>query len=86
MVISFINEPKNAPAITPLLSCLVESTMKQMMGREDCLPSFIAEDEAATMKQGSLAETVSTMRSFGTSTIYCTQDISQGIVQYGDDE
>lgn len=85
MVISFINEPKNAPAITPLLSCLVESTMKQMMGREDCLPSFIAEDEAATMKQGSLAETVSTMRSFGTSTIYCTQDISQGIVQYGDD-
>jgi hypothetical protein len=83
VVISFVNEPKNAPAITPLLSCLIESTMKQMMGRF-CKPSFIAEDEAATMKQGNLAETVSTMRSFGTSTIYCTQDISQGIVQYGD--
>lgn len=84
MVISFLNEPKNAPAITPLLACLIESTMKQMMVR-GCLPSFIVEDEAATMKQLSLAETVATMRSFGTSTIYCTQDISQGNVQYGAD-
>ena len=84
MVISFINEPKNAPAITPLLSCLIESTMKQMMERF-CKPSFIAEDEGATMKQGNLAETVSTMRSFGTSTVYCTQDVSQGNVQYGVD-
>lgn len=83
-VICFLNEPKNAPAITPLLACLIESTMKQMMVR-NCLPSFIAEDEAATMKQLSLAETVATMRSFGTSTIYCTQDISQGNVQYGVD-
>lgn len=83
-VICFMNEPKNAPAITPLVACLMETTMKQMMIR-DAVPSYILIDEGATMKFRGLAETVATMRSFGTATIYCSQDISQGIVRYGKD-
>ena len=83
-VICFLNEPKNAPAITPLVACLIETTMKQMMIR-NALPSFLLFDEAATMKFRGLSETVATMRSFGTATIYCAQDISQGIVRYGKD-
>ena len=83
-VVCFLNEPKNAPAITPLVACLIETTMKQMMIR-NALPSFLLFDEAATMKFRGLSETVATMRSFGTATIYCAQDISQGIVRYGKD-
>lgn len=83
-VICFLNEPKNAPAITPLVACLIETTMKQMMIR-NAKSSFLLFDEAATMKFRGLSETVATMRSFGTATVYCAQDISQGIVRYGKD-
>lgn len=80
-VISFLNEPKNSPATTPLVACMMSAVKRQMMKR-DMLPSFAIIDEGATFTDRELAESVATMRTFGMSTVFCTQDISQGINRY----
>lgn len=85
IVLSVINEPKNAPALTPLLGAILQATTLQMMQRNR-KPSFVLLDEAPTVKLLNMAKIPATMRSFGVSTVYAIQDISQGYVQYGRDD
>ncbi len=85
IVLSVINEPKNASALTPLLAAILQTTTSQMMQRNR-KQSFVLLDEAPTVKLLNMAKIPATMRSFGVSTVYAIQDISQGYVQYGRDD
>lgn len=85
LVLSVINEPKNASALTPLLGAILQATTSQMMQRNR-KQSFVLLDEAPTVKLLNMAKIPATMRSFGVSTVYAIQDISQGYVQYGRDD
>src|SRR5690554_2449034 len=85
IVLSVINEPKNATALTPLLAAILQTTTSQMMQRNR-KQSFVLLDEAPTVKLLNMAKIPATMRSFGVSTVYAIQDISQGYVQYGRDD
>lgn len=84
IVISILNEPKSDAFLTPIIATVVHTVSKQMMvrGRKQ---SFILLDEAPTIKLRNMAKIPATMRSFGVATVYCAQDLSQGIVQYGRD-
>lgn len=81
-VISVLNEPKTSKFLSPINATIIHTITKQMMvkNRE---PSFLVLDEAPTIKLLNMAQIPATMRSFGVATIYCAQDIVQGIVQYG---
>lgn len=83
-VLSVINEPKTDSFLSPILATIIHTATKQMMVRNQ-LPSFVLLDEAPTIKLRNMARLPSTMRSFGVSTIYCMQDLSQGVMQYGRD-
>lgn len=85
IVLSVLNEPKNASALTPLLAAILQTTTSQMMQRNR-KQSFVLLDEAPTVKLLNMAKIPATMRSFGVSTVYAIQDISQGYVQYGRDD
>ena len=85
LVLSVVNEPKNASALTPLLGAILQATTSQMMQRNR-KQSFVLLDEAPTVKLLNMAKIPATMRSFGVSTVYAIQDISQGYVQYGRDD
>lgn len=84
LVISVINEPKSVEFLSPINACIIHTITKQMMNRGR-KQSFILLDEAPTIKLLNMAQIPATMRSFGVSTIYCAQDIVQGVVQYGRD-
>jgi len=83
-VITVINEPKSDAFLTPVLATVIHTITKQMMVR-DRLPSFVLLDEAPTIKLRNMAKIPATMRSFGVATVYCAQDLVQGVVQYGED-
>ena len=85
LVLSVVNEPKNASALTPLLGAILQATTSQMMQRNR-KQSFVLLDEAPTVKLLNMVKIPATMRSFGVSTVYAIQDISQGYVQYGQQE
>ncbi|MGC5746809.1 type IV secretory system conjugative DNA transfer family protein [Chryseobacterium sp. NFX27] len=84
LVISVMNEPKSVEFLSPINACIIHTITKQMMNRGR-KQSFILLDEAPTIKLLNMAQIPATMRSFGVSTIYCAQDIVQGVVQYGRD-
>lgn len=83
-VISVLNEPKTNRFLSPINATIIHAITKQMMikNREQ---SFLVLDEAPTIKLLNMAQIPATMRSFGVATVYCAQDIVQGIVQYGRD-
>lgn len=83
-VISVINEPKSTKFLSPINATIIHTISKQMMVRNR-KPSFILLDEAPTIKLLNMAQIPATMRSFNVATIYCAQDIVQGVVQYGRD-
>ncbi|MDN3709738.1 hypothetical protein QW060_22595 [Myroides ceti] len=64
IVLSVINEPKNASALTPLLAAILQTTTSQMMQRNR-KQSFVLLDEAPTVKLLNMAKIPATMRSFG---------------------
>lgn len=84
LVLSVMNEPKSVEFLSPINACIIHTITKQMMNRGR-KPSFILLDEAPTIKLLNMAQIPATMRSFGVATIYCAQDIVQGVVQYGRD-
>lgn len=84
LVLSVVNEPKSVEFLSPINACIIHTITKQMMNRGR-KQSFILLDEAPTIKLLNMAQIPATMRSFGVVTIYCAQDIVQGIVQYGRD-
>lgn len=84
LVISVMNEPKSVEFLSPINACIIHTITKQMMNRGR-KQSFILLDEAPTIKLLNMAQIPATMRSFGVATIYCAQDIVQGVVQYGRD-
>lgn len=83
-VITILNEPKADSFLSPIIATIIHTATKQMMVR-DRIPSFILLDEAPTIKLRNMAKLPATMRSFGVCIIYCMQDLSQGIMQYGRD-
>ena len=83
-VISVINEPKTSKFLSPINATIIHAITKQMMVQKR-KPSFLLLDEAPTIKLLNMAQIPATMRSFGVATVYCAQDIVQGIVQYGRD-
>lgn len=83
-VVAVIGEPKNEGAYTPLLAMIIHTITKQMMQRNRP-PSFLLLDEAPTIKLENMARIPATMRSFNVATIYCAQDIVQGVQQYTKD-
>lgn len=83
-VVAVMGEPKNESAFTPLLAMIIHTITKQMMQR-NCPPSFLLLDEAPTIKLQNMARIPATMRSFNVATVYCAQDIVQGIQQYTKD-
>lgn len=84
LVLSVMNEPKSVEFLSPINACIIHTITKQMMNRGR-KHSFILLDEAPTIKLLNMAQIPATMRSFGVATIYCAQDIVQGVVQYGRD-
>ncbi|WP_183148012.1 type IV secretory system conjugative DNA transfer family protein [Chryseobacterium nematophagum] len=84
LVLSVVNEPKSVEFLSPINACIIHTITKQMMNRGR-KQSFILLDEAPTIKLLNMAQIPATMRSFGVATVYCAQDIVQGIVQYGRD-
>ena len=84
VVITILNEPKADSFLTPIIATIIHTATKQMMVR-DRKQSFILLDEAPTIKLRNMAKIPATMRSFGVATIYCAQDLVQGVVQYGRD-
>lgn len=83
-VITILNEPKADSFLSPIIATIIHTATKQMMVR-DRKQSFILLDEAPTIKLRNMAKLPATMRSFGVCIIYCMQDLSQGIMQYGRD-
>jgi Type IV secretory system Conjugative DNA transfer len=83
-VICVINQPKIDTFLSPVIATIIHTATKQMMER-DRKQSFLLLDEAPTIKLPNMAKIPATMRSFGVTTIYCMQDLSQGIMQYGRD-
>ncbi|MDY3538177.1 type IV secretory system conjugative DNA transfer family protein [Riemerella anatipestifer] len=83
-ILSVLNEPKNEKTLTPFLAMIIHSVTRQMMTRHQ-EPAFILLDEAPTIKLKNMARIASTMASFGIVTVYCAQDISQAVIQYGKD-
>lgn len=81
-VISVLNEPKTSKFLSPINATIIHAITKQMMVKKR-EPSFLVLDEAPTIKLLNMAQIPATMRSFGVATIYCAQDIVQGVVQYG---
>lgn len=84
IVISVVSEPKNNKFLSPINATIIHTITKQMMVR-DRKQSFVLLDEAPTIKLKNMAQLPATMRSFGVCIIYCMQDLSQGIMQYGRD-
>lgn len=82
LIVSVLNDPDAEMSVTPLVASTIHSITKAMMQR-DKDPAFFIMDEGATIKLLNMARIPATMRSFGICTIYATQDITQGIVQYG---
>lgn len=81
-VISFVNNPKQSQAISPILATMIEVCMNQMAARgRDA--SFILLDEAPTVRLMGLGEKTRTLRSFGVHFIYGIQDKVAGIAQFG---
>lgn len=83
-VISILNEPKSDSFLSPIIATIIHTATKQMMVR-DRKQSFVLLDEAPTIKLRNMAKLPATMRSFGVCIIYCMQDLSQGVMQYGRD-
>ena len=83
-VISILNEPKSDSFLSPIIATIIHTATKQMMVR-DRKQSFLLLDEAPTIKLRNMAKLPATMRSFGVCIIYCMQDLSQGVMQYGRD-
>jgi type IV secretory pathway TraG/TraD family ATPase VirD4 len=83
-VITILNEPKADSFLSPIIATIIHTATKQMMVR-DRKQSFLLLDEAPTIKLRNMAKLPATMRSFGVCIIYCMQDLSQGIMQYGRD-
>ena len=77
-----MNEPKTEEALNPLIATIIHTVTKQMMVRNR-KHSFVLLDEAPTLKFKNMARMVATMRSFNVCTVYCAQDIVQGVQQYG---
>ncbi|MFK7102222.1 type IV secretory system conjugative DNA transfer family protein [Flavobacterium oreochromis] len=84
IVITVLNEPKSDSFLTPIIATIIHTATKQMMdrGRKQ---SFVLLDEAPTIKLRNMAKIPATMRTYNVATVYCAQDIVQGIVQYGRD-
>lgn len=82
--ISIINEPKNKRFLSTINATIIHTITKEMMQRNRT-QSFVLLDEAPTIKLLNMADIPATMRSFGVATIYCAQDLSQGLVAYGRD-
>jgi Type IV secretory system Conjugative DNA transfer len=83
-VITILNEPKADSFLSPVIATIIHTATKQMMVR-DRKQSFLLLDEAPTIKLRNMAKLPATMRSFGVCIIYCMQDLSQGVMQYGRD-
>lgn len=83
-VISIVNEPKSSKFLSPINATIIHTITKQMMVKNR-QQSFVVLDEAPTIKLLNMAQIPATMRSFEVATVYCAQDIVQGIVQYGRD-
>lgn len=83
-VITILNEPKADSFLSPIIATIIHTATKQMMVRGR-IPSFLLLDEAPTIKLRNMAKLPATMRSFGVCIIYCMQDLSQGVMQYGRD-
>lgn len=82
LVISVWNDPSIKDIVSPFVSGTMQAILGEMSVRGQ-QPSFLAIDEAATLKLLNMASIPATMRSFGIATLYATQDISQGYAQYG---
>lgn len=85
-VISFVNKPGPLKeVISPINAMLIESVFGAISehGRK---PTFIALDEAPTIKMMNLSERIATLRSYGVCFIYGLQDKIQAVSQWGGKE
>lgn len=80
-----MNNPKDSPIYSPVLTMLFQMITKLFMERNRDIMALLI-DEAAQFKLKNMGEIVSTMRSFGISTVYCTQDLAQGYKIYSEHE
>ncbi len=80
-----LNNPKDSEIYSPVLTMLFQMITKLFMERDRDIMSLLI-DEAAQFKLKNMGEIVSTMRSFGISTVYCTQDLAQGYKIYSEHE
>ena len=80
-ILIILNNPTDELMYTPALITIFNIVTKRMQvkGRNK---SFLMIDEASTIELENMAGIVATMRTFGVSTVYCTQDISQGRYAY----
>ncbi len=80
-VISFINNPKQSEAFSPIIATMIEVCLTQMSvrGRDH---SFVLLDEAPTIKLMGLGEKTRTLRSFNIHFVYGIQDKIAGITQF----
>lgn len=80
-----INKPKDSPILSPVLTTIFQIATNQMMVR-NMTNSCLLLDEAGQFKLKNMGTIVSTMRSFNIATVYCTQDLSQGLKNYSQEE
>ncbi len=80
-----INDPKDSSIYSPVLTMLFQMITKLFMERDRDIMSLLI-DEAAQFKLKNMGDIVSTMRSFGIGTVYCTQDLAQGYKIYTEHE
>ncbi|UTG66816.1 type IV secretory system conjugative DNA transfer family protein (plasmid) [Elizabethkingia anophelis] len=80
-----LNKPKDAAILSPVLTTIFQIATNQMSdrGRSN---SCLLIDEAAQFKLKNMGTIVSTMRSFNIATVYCTQDLAQGLKNYSQEE
>jgi len=79
--LSILNKPKDDEILSPVLTTLFQITANQLMKKADQKVCLLL-DEAGRLNLKNMGKIVSTMRTFGVATVYCTQDLSQGYKNY----